>query len=53
MPTNWYFTNSKGILIKKKQENLNFSEIIACLKEKECKSGIIAYYLYEKNASNK
>eukprot|EP00347_Sterkiella_histriomuscorum_P005026 403358185 len=51
-PAHWYFTSKQGELMKRRGQNLSVKEIENEFLKKMSKSGIVAYYIYNKKEKN-
>ncbi|CDW89275.1 UNKNOWN [Stylonychia lemnae] len=51
-PAHWYFTSKQGELMKRRGQNLGAKEIEQVFLKKISKSGIVAYYIYNKKEKN-
>ena len=51
-PAHWYFTNKQGELMKKSGLSMGAAEIEREFLKKVSRSGIVAYYIYNKREKN-
>ena len=51
-PAHWYFTSKQGELMKRHGDNLGVKDIERAFLKKVSKSGIVAYYMYNKREKN-